>query len=352
LVINDTGNVGLGTTIASYPLTIRKVGYGWVHTDGLHELGSYVSGLGCFLGTRSTNDPLHFFTANSNEQMTLATSGDLGIGTNAPTRRLHVVDSDLFGARFETTNPGASVVEFRNTLADSTWEYGVSGTAPPFGLGAGDMYLYRQGNATPGMSISKDNFFATIHCADLRLGHSTRRVVPGRAMVDMGSHLVINFASDWTHTFVHGLLKTNVLEVAGADLAERFPSNEESVQPGTVMEIDPDHPGKLRVAPESYSSRVAGVVSGAGDLQAGAVLGNSEGSENGPAIALSGRVWVQCDAGSSAIAPGDLLTTSDTPGHAMKAVDRERSHGAVFGKAMSMLPKGERGLVLVLVNLQ
>jgi len=36
----------------------------------------------------------------------------------------------------------------------------------------------------------------------------------------------------------------------------------------------------------------------------------------------------------------------------MKAVDRERSHGAVFGKAMSMLPKGERGLVLVLVNLQ
>jgi hypothetical protein len=35
----------------------------------------------------------------------------------------------------------------------------------------------------------------------------------------------------------------------------------------------------------------------------------------------------------------------------MKATDRERSHGAVIGKAMSRLQSG-RGMVLVLVNLQ
>jgi hypothetical protein len=62
-------------------------------------------------------------------------------------------------------------------------------------------------------------------------------------------------------------------------------------------------------------------------------------------------VWVRCDASTTAIEVGDLLTTSDTPGHAMTATDVARSHGAVIGKAMTALPRGETGLVLVLVNL-
>ena len=53
------------------------------------------------------------------------------------------------------------------------------------------------------------------------------------------------------------------------------------------------------------------------------------------------------------IKPGDLLTTSEVPGHAMKATDRERWDGAIIGKAMSSLESGEGlVLVLVLVNLQ
>jgi hypothetical protein len=46
-----------------------------------------------------------------------------------------------------------------------------------------------------------------------------------------------------------------------------------------------------------------------------------------------------------------MLTTSDIPGHAMKATDRELAYGAVIGKAMTALDEGT-GLVLVLVNLQ
>jgi hypothetical protein len=118
------------------------------------------------------------------------------------------------------------------------------------------------------------------------------------------------------------------------------------------MEIDPDNSGKLRVSSGEYSPRVAGVVSGAGNIPVGAVLGNMPGQDDAPAIALSGRVWVRCDASKDAIVAGDLLTTSAAPGHAMKADDRDRSHGAVLGKAMTTLAKGERGLVLVLVNLQ
>jgi hypothetical protein len=118
-----------------------------------------------------------------------------------------------------------------------------------------------------------------------------------------------------------------------------------------VMEIDPNAVGHLRVARGEYNPNVAGVVSGANDFSAGAVLGNLPGHEDAPPIALSGRVYVWCDASAGPIEPGNMLTTSDTPGHAMRATDRERAHGAIIGKAMSGLAEG-RGLVLVLVSLQ
>ena len=73
-----------------------------------------------------------------------------------------------------------------------------------------------------------------------------------------------------------------------------------------------------------------------------------EGDQN---IALSGRVYVEADASNGAIQPGDMLTTSDTPGHAMKGTDHARVQGAVIGKAISALPEGS-GMVLVLVTLQ
>ena len=52
-----------------------------------------------------------------------------------------------------------------------------------------------------------------------------------------------------------------------------------------------------------------------------------------------------------AIQPGDLLTTSATPGHAMRVGDYDQGQGAILGKAMSRLEEG-KGLVLVLVSLQ
>jgi len=68
-------------------------------------------------------------------------------------------------------------------------------------------------------------------------------------------------------------------------------------------------------------------------------------------VALSGRVYCWADASTGAIRPGDLLTTSSIPGHAMKVSDHTRALGAIIGKAMTSLEKG-KGLVLVLVSLQ
>jgi hypothetical protein len=70
-------------------------------------------------------------------------------------------------------------------------------------------------------------------------------------------------------------------------------------------------------------------------------------------VALAGRVYCNVDATrTAAVEPGDLLTTSATPGYAMKGTDYSRAQGAILGKAMERLDKGEKGQILVLVTLQ
>ena len=123
--------------------------------------------------------------------------------------------------------------------------------------------------------------------------------------------------------------------------------------PGMVVVIDPEHPGRLTPSTSAYDCKVAGIISGAGGVATGMTMGHDGTIADGEhPVALSGRVFCLVDATECAVAPGDMLTTSNTPGHAMKATDRERAHGSVIGKAMTPLALGERGLVLVLVNLQ
>jgi hypothetical protein len=167
---------------------------------------------------------------------------------------------------------------------------------------------------------------------------------------------------------VNGSTRTRTIQLTGgSDLAEPFdvapvaqrPGRPATApEPGMVVVIDPDRPGKLIIADRPYDRRVAGVISGAGGLNPGVVLAD-EGSDMADGehpVALVGRVWVWCDAGVSGssggpIEPGDRLTTASTPGHAMKVGDEPRAPGAVLGKAMTRLESG-RGLVLVLINLQ
>ena len=69
-------------------------------------------------------------------------------------------------------------------------------------------------------------------------------------------------------------------------------------------------------------------------------------------VALAGRVYCNVDASYGAIIPGSLLTTSPTPGYAMLVSDYSRAQGAVLGKAMERIEKGQKGQILVLVTLQ
>jgi len=137
----------------------------------------------------------------------------------------------------------------------------------------------------------------------------------------------------------------------GCDVAEPFEMSTATVVKGSVVVIDDQHAGQLKLSDRAYDTRVAGIVSGANGINPGLSLHQDGALQDGQNVALSGRVYVLADAGSGPIVPGDLLTTSDTPGHAMKVTDHAKAQGAILGKAMTGLQDG-KGLVLVLVTLQ
>ena len=98
---------------------------------------------------------------------------------------------------------------------------------------------------------------------------------------------------------------------------------------------------------------MAGIISGANGVIPGLTL-TQEGTVSDGTMPVASVVRVRCWADADTGGPinaGDLLTSSATPGHAMKVTQRDRSQGAVIGKAMSSLSTG-RGMVLVLVSLQ
>ena len=142
----------------------------------------------------------------------------------------------------------------------------------------------------------------------------------------------------------------------GSDVAEPYHvTGLKDVQPiaGMVVSIDSNQVGQMRIASRAYDKTVAGILSGANGIAPGITLRQAGTVADGSLpVASIGRVWCYCDADANGpIEAGDMLTTSDTAGHAMKAVDFNRANGSVIGKAMSSLKSG-RGLVLVFVSLK
>jgi hypothetical protein len=135
-----------------------------------------------------------------------------------------------------------------------------------------------------------------------------------------------------------------------ADIAENFHArNGKIIEPGSVVVLDQD--GLIREGEEAYDRKVAGVVCGAGNYRPAIVLDKQSLEDGGLPVALIGKVCCRVDAQYSPIQVGDLLTTSPTTGHAMKATDATRALGAVIGKALSALQQGQ-GLIPVLVLLR
>ena len=138
---------------------------------------------------------------------------------------------------------------------------------------------------------------------------------------------------------------------SASDIAEDFDVDDEQInlEPGTVLSINAE--GRLCASSLPYDTRVAGVVSGAGNLKPGVVLERISSATSRSPIALLGKAFCKVDASFGSIAAGDLLTTSPTPGHAMKASDKSLALGAIIGKALASFD-GRLGLIPIMVSLR
>jgi hypothetical protein len=143
---------------------------------------------------------------------------------------------------------------------------------------------------------------------------------------------------------------TGDIVLTGADCAEEFDVSEVAdVEPGTVMVLDQG--GGLQQSQRAYDKRVAGVISGAGNYKPGLILDRQQSRDNRLPVALVGKVYCKVDAQYAPIEVGDLLTTSPTSGHAMKADDPFKAFGSVIGKALRPLEAGQ-GMIPILIALQ
>ena len=139
------------------------------------------------------------------------------------------------------------------------------------------------------------------------------------------------------------------LILEGADVAENFTALETDIVPGTVM--SPTESGAIQKSSTCYDKKVAGVISGAGLYKPAIILDRKEGAINQCAIAMVGKVCVNVSDVNGPIEVGDLLTTSDICGFAMKATDPIKAFGAIIGKALKPLSSG-KGLIPILISLQ
>jgi hypothetical protein len=143
---------------------------------------------------------------------------------------------------------------------------------------------------------------------------------------------------------------TGDIRMLNADCAEDFDVEDATLtEPGSVMVLGEE--GVLTECSAAYDKRVAGVISGAGEYRPGIRLDQQGEVANRVPIGLLGKVYCKVDAEYGPVEIGDLLTTSPTPGHAMRADDPIRAFGAVLGKALRPLRAGQ-GMVPILITLQ
>lgn len=249
---------------------------------------------------------INFIIRNDNKRV--------GIGVSGPLERLHV-DGNILAKTFIMDN----------------------------GLADGANMEYRSlGNVTQKIdNVNGDLRFAQGGAINMIIKGATRFVGIGTT-------------APATLLDVAGTATCQILQITGgADLSEQFNvQSSQDVLPGMVVSIDPQRAGQLMVSSKAYDRTVAGIVSGANGLKTGMMMGQSGTIAHGNhPVALTGRVYCMADASNGAIQPGDLLTTSALPGHAMKVSDYTQAQGAIIGKAMTALDS-DTGMVLVLVSLQ
>ncbi|MDA3833542.1 MAG: hypothetical protein PF495_09110, partial [Spirochaetales bacterium] len=170
-------------------------------------------------------------------------------------------------------------------------------------------------------------------------------------------------------------LYADVRTGSNADIAEYILNSKQDAEPGEVVVADKDHDKNVMLSNKPYDQAVIGVVSTDPHITMGMELVTDERTgEPLPGVsavrlALAGRVPCKVTDENGPIKPGDFLTSSSTPGHAMKwtykdpagaadfeelkeiMAENERRRNTILGKALETHSSGS-GTIMVIITLQ
>jgi hypothetical protein len=278
---------------------------------------------------------------------TFPATGNVGIGTTTPSSALQIVGNITLSHPSGTNNSilmnatsAANLIYFE-TAGVAQW--GIDGTN--WNGGTNDFEIDRYSNSGAWLGAA---MLLQRSSGNVGIGTAT----PG-AKLEVDGNLKLTSGSGASITFQDGTTQSTAYAGAtcGGDFAESVDVSgiRAKYEPGDVLIIDPNAPGKFSKSAEPYSTSVTGIYS----TKPGTV-GRRQTTPKSPdevPMAMIGIVPTKVSAENGSVRPGDLLVTSSTVGYAMKGTDRNRLTGAVIGKALGSLDSGT-GVVEVVVTLQ
>jgi hypothetical protein len=287
-------------------------------------------------------------TLSSTSAIYQSSSNNVGIGTTAPNEKLELAQTNSNNALLRLTSvPSAAGTSYQSAMEFYTAT--TTGTSPLLsgritsnftGASYANTILQFQNATTGGALINT----MTLNNGKVGIGTTS----PGYAL-DVAGQVHVSTGVVYPDGTQQTTAWTGV--VCGGDYAESVDvtGSRRSYEPGDLLVIDPDAPGKFLKSAEPYSTSVTGIFS----TKPGTV-GRRQKTPMSPdevPMAMMGIVPTKVTAENGAIHPGDLLVTSSTLGYAMKGTDRSRMMGAVIGKALGKLDSGT-GVIEVVVTLQ
>lgn len=337
-IMFDNGtNVGVGTTTPTQRLdvvgTVQATGFkmptgasnGYVLTSDASGVGTWrpAGGIG---GSGTPNFIPRFTGASMLANSNIYNNGsNVGIGTTSPAAELDVRGSDTVGLFLNRVSSPTF------TLAALQVEQGLNTNPNLMGLGeAAWLRTVSNNQRSPVVKLVKhpqgaNNFMEGEDFGGVRRFH----------------------------------ISPNGSFVAGSDFAEALPAKggKAGYEPGDVLVLSADQPRVVEKAHHPYDAKVAGIYSTRPAVLGAEKDGETRVDPDDIPVAIVGIVPTKVTAENGPIQPGDLLTTSSTPGHAMKAspvlVNGFAFYptGTILGKALEPLEVGT-GVIKVLVILR
>jgi hypothetical protein len=347
-VFTNAGNVGIGTTSPAHRLSLiggpAWTSNGWAGALSLTNasaIGWHSNADGQRFGIGQSTGGLYFFRTSSdpgttgspaNYDMLITDGGRVGVGNVSPSARLQADGGTAVnvGVAGTSSSPGGVGVV-------AVGYFGVVGQADE-SVSQGREVLGRGGVA--GVSQGGTGVIAVTVTGNLMAG--------------------ITVTDPSNNTFAQKFhIDKNGTYFTGSDFAESLPArgNRAAYEPGDVLVLSATAAGKAEKSIRPYDTHVAGVYSTRPGVVGADKNGETRVDPDELPVALIGIVPTKVSAENGPILVGDLLTTSRTPGYAMKATPviirgmKVYRTGTILGKALGPLKQG-KGVIKVLVTLR